>query len=114
MTKSVDYCLVKDLKAIDINPKTSSTFKTLLDLKHENDRLIENRVLSFQDLGFLYSIIVLAYGSREEVATDVSWSSKLENQYLRRNYKTLLNVLAQERTAKRFHPIFYRHYDKCV
>lgn len=38
---------------------------------------MENQVISLQDLGFVYSLIMLAYHDREELTRDVKWSAKL-------------------------------------
>lgn len=50
------------------------------------------------DLGFLYSLLALAYKDRKYLKQDVKWSSKTEIAYLQADYKKLFSEIT-------------RHYD---
>ena len=51
---------------------------------------MQNKCISFRDMGYLYSLISIAYHGRDHLKRDIKWSAKVENTYLRKNYKKLL------------------------
>ena len=113
MESSVDFCLVRDLKALHDNQKVNSAFRTILEYKFQDHQLLKNRALSFDDLGFLYSLVSLAYRPRHELLKEVSWSCGLEHLYLRRQYRALLHRIDAERESRCFNPILARIYAAC-
>lgn len=74
---------------------------------------MQNKVISFDDMGFLYSLLLIAYQKREKMQEDIKWSGKIENFYLRKNYKKLLDIIAQEKKKRCYHSLFYKIYTKC-
>ena len=113
MEQNVDYCIIKDLKALSINAKISSSFKTILEYKFGVQQIAKNRVLSHQDLGYLFSLISLAFRTREELLTEVSWSGELQQLYHRRQYKRILDKIEREKNTKCYLPIFEKVYSLC-
>ena len=74
---------------------------------------MQNKLISFKDLGYLYSLISIAYHSRDHLSRDLKWSSKLENIYLRKNYRNLLETVAIEKKKKCFNSLFAKIYQNC-
>lgn len=67
-------------------------FKNLIEMGFGNEQVSKNRAMSYNDLGFLYSMLTIAYKKKDKIKF-VKWSNKLENQYLNNNYKTVLQTL---------------------
>lgn len=68
--------------------------------------------MSYSDLGFLYSILAIAYKKKSDIKF-VKWSFKLENQFMGNKYKHVLETLQKEREIRCFLPIIKRIYDGC-
>lgn len=49
----------------------------------------KNKVMSYNDLGFLYSMVAIAYKKKIDIP-NIKWSSKMENLYVNSKYKALL------------------------
>jgi hypothetical protein len=54
--------------------------------------LSKNRVLGFDDLGFLYSLLSMAYKKKKDI-NFTKWSYKLENMFINNKYKAVLDTL---------------------
>lgn len=67
-------------------------FKNLLEMGFGNELVSKNRAMSYTDLGFIYSLLTIAYKKKDKIKY-VKWSNKLENQYLNNNYKTVMQTL---------------------
>lgn len=67
-------------------------FKNLIEMGFGNELVSKNRAMSYTDLGFLYSLLTIAYKKKDKIKY-VKWSNKLENQYLNNNYKTVMQTL---------------------
>lgn len=74
--------------------------------------LSRSRVISYGDIGFLYSLLSVAYKKKKDIGF-TKWSSKLENQFVNNNYKSILQTLDREREARCFLPIINKVYDDC-
>jgi len=48
--------------------------------------------MSYSDLGFLYSLMAIAYKKKSEISF-IKWSFKLENQFMNNKYKHILDTL---------------------
>lgn len=67
------------------------------------------------DLGFLYSLIALAYSNREALKSDIKWSSKIELSYLQADYKKLFHDLHHEyEEYGRFNPTIRFVFNECL
>ena len=73
----VDYSIITDLKNIEMNPQTDDIFKNVIDLDFSVQQIMQNKVISFSDAGFLYSLLCLAYQDRSKMMEDIKWSSKM-------------------------------------
>lgn len=113
MEQNVDYCIIKDIKALHINPKITSAFKTMFEYKFDVQQIMKNIVMSQQDFGFLYSLISLAFRTREELLTEVSWSGDLQQLYHRRQYKRILEIIDRQKVTKCYLSIFEQIYSLC-
>ena len=51
--------------------------------------IIANGIFNLSDLGFLYSLLTLAFKDRSSVKRHIKWSSKVETSYLQSYYKKL-------------------------
>lgn len=67
-------------------------FKNLIEMNFANEQVSKNRAMSYSDLGFIYSLLTIAYKKKDKIKY-VKWSNKLENQYLNNNYKTVMQTL---------------------
>ncbi len=67
-------------------------FKNLIEMGFGNELVSKNRAMSYTDLGFIYSLLTIAYKKKDKIKY-VKWSNKLENQYLNNNYKTVMQTL---------------------
>jgi hypothetical protein len=68
-------------------------FENLLNGGYSLKDIIENKILSLLDLGYLYSLLGLAYKDRSSLATNVQWSSKIEINYLQNDYLKLFESI---------------------
>ena len=67
------------------------------------------------DLGFLYSILGLAYLDREILKQDIKWSSKLEILYFQTEYKKLINDIKRSYDSfGKFNPTIRFVYEECM
>jgi hypothetical protein len=51
-------------------------FKNVIEMQLSDVELSKNEVMSYSDLGFLYSLLAIAYKKKSEI-TFIKWSSKL-------------------------------------
>jgi len=71
--------------------------------------------MSLLDLGFLYSILAIAYLDRETLKQDIMWSSKLEILYFQTEYKRLINDIKRSyENFGKFNPTIRFVYDECM
>lgn len=69
--KYPEFNILKDLKNIQAHRKNANLFKYLKETEINILDIINNRAISIGDLGFLYSIMVIAYKKREEIKEEV-------------------------------------------
>lgn len=55
---------------------------------------MKNDFLTEKELGEYYSLLVLATGQRDIAKKYVPWSSRIEKDYIKMNYKQLLSEVA--------------------
>ena len=113
MEENIDYCIIKDLKALHTNCRLSTNFKTVFEYNFDIQHMKENRVMSQHDFGFLFSLVSVAFKTREELQNEVSWSGELQQLYLRKLYKKMLRKIEDQRFVKCNLSIFEHIYETC-
>ena len=86
--------LIKDIYNLTKKGRGLGRVKAFEHLKADHlttTNVMNNGIMSLLDLGFLYSIVALAFLSREALKQDIKWSSKLEISYLQTDYKKLMH-----------------------
>jgi hypothetical protein len=109
--------LLRDVYKLCRKGRGKGRMKVFENLRAEHlstQQIISNGILSLLDLGFLYSIIALAYSDRETLKQDVKWSSKIEIAYLQADYRKLFGDLNREyENYGRFNPTIRFVYEDC-
>lgn len=62
-------------------------FDDLLSGNHSVNAIISNQVISYVDLGILYSLVALAKKDREFLKVKTIWSAKLEVLFLQNKFR---------------------------
>lgn len=75
---------------------------------------MNNGIISLLDLGFLYSVLALAYNQRDQLKKGVKWSSKIETFYLQSDYKKMFLELDRSYNSYgQFNPTIRFVYETC-
>lgn len=94
MTSTLAF--IRDVYKLTNKGRGKGKHKVLENLKSEHfsiQDIMNNGLMSLLDLGFLYSILALAYSERDQLKKDIKWSSKIETSYLHADYKKLFSEL---------------------
>lgn len=90
-------------------------FDDLLSGNHSVNAIISNQVISYVDLGILYSLVALAKKDREFLKVKTLWSAKLEVLFLQNNFRELLSKIHKiNETQGKFHPLIDKLYNKLL
>ena len=88
--------LVRDIYRLSKKGRGKGRVKVLENIlaPHFNMQdILANGIFNLTDLGFLYSLLVLAFKDRSSVKKHIKWSSKVEIAYLQSDYKKLFSDL---------------------
>jgi len=66
-------------------------FDNLLNQNYNLSSILSNLVISYVDLGIIYSLVALAKKDRAFLKIKTAWSSKLEVLYLQNKFRELLD-----------------------
>jgi hypothetical protein len=71
-----DLCLIRDLNNLIYRQNMDKPFDNVIKMELNSLEISKNRVMSFDDLGFLFSLLSIAYKKKKDI-TFTKWSYKL-------------------------------------
>lgn len=107
-----EICIIRDINNIDFRRNLDKPFENVIKMGLTNLQLSKNRVIGYGDIGFLFSLLSIAYKKKKDIIS-TKWSSKLENQYVNNHYKEVLETLEKERESRCYLPIINKMYEQC-